>query len=273
MDDEILTIYCLSDELLTAFGHRDHPQCTMSSAEIMTVAIVAVMYYGGNFALACRCLHAPQWMPDMLGKSRFSRRLHRIKGYFLTLFSLLSISWKEANQGQIYNVDTFPIPVCDNIRINRCRLYQEERYRGYKAGKRRYFYGLKLHLLITQTGEPVEFFLTPGSTSDVSGLFGFDFDLPEGATIIADKAYNIYWFEDMLQEAGIRLLPIRKKNSKRPHEPWERGLQWLCRQQVETSGSLIDRKLPKSIHAVTTEGFELKVVLFVLAFSLSYLLR
>ena len=79
MDDEILTIYCLSDELLTAFGHRDHPQCTMSSAEIMTVAIVAVMYYGGNFALACRCLHAPQWMPDMLGKSRFSRRLHRIR--------------------------------------------------------------------------------------------------------------------------------------------------------------------------------------------------
>jgi hypothetical protein len=168
-------------------------------------------------------------------------------------------------------VDTFPIPVCDNIRISRCRLYREERYRGYKASKRRYFYGLKLHLLITQTGEPVEFFLTPGSTSDLSGLYGFDFDLPEGATIIADKAYNVYWFEDMLQEVGIHLLPIRKKNSKRPHEPWERGLQWLCRQQVETSGSLIDRRLPKSIHAVTAEGFELKLVLFVLAFSLSYL--
>lgn len=62
MDNEILTINYLSDELLTAFGHRDHPQCVMNSAEIMTVAIVAVMYYGGNFALARRCLHAPQWI-------------------------------------------------------------------------------------------------------------------------------------------------------------------------------------------------------------------
>jgi hypothetical protein len=273
MDNEILTTYYLSDELLKAMGYRNHPQCRMNDAEVMTVAIVAVMSCGGNFALARRWLHAPQWIPQMLGKSRYSRRLHRIKGCFLTLFSLLAMSWKEANTGQIYNVDTFPIPVCDNIRISRCRLYQEERYRGYKASKRRFFYGLKLHLLITETGQPVEFFLTPGSTSDVRGLYGFDFDLPEGATVIADKAYNVYWFEDMLQEAGIRLLPIRKKTSKRPHKPWERGLQWLCRQQVETSGSLIDRKLPKSIHSVTAEGFELKVVLFVLAFSLSYLLR
>jgi len=273
MDDEILTIYCLSDDLLNAFGYRDHPQCLMNGAEIMTVAIVAVSHCGGNYAQARRWLHAPHWMPVMLDKSRFSRRLHRIKGYFLTLFYLLSVRWKEVNHRQIYNVDTFPIPACDNIRISRSRLYREEKYRGYKASKRRYFYGLKLHLLITESGQPIEFFLTPGSTSDVCGLFGFDFDLPEGATIIADKAYNLFWFEELLKEAGIRLLPIRKKNSKRPHLPWERGLQWLCRQQVETSGSLLDRKLPKSIHAVTADGFELKIVLFVLAFSLSYLFK
>jgi hypothetical protein len=32
---------------------------------------------------------------------------------------------------------------------------------------------------------------------------------------------------------------------------------------VETAGSLLERLLPKSIHAVTAEGFELKVALFV----------
>jgi len=36
---------------------------------------------------------------------------------------------------------------------------------------------------------------------------------------------------------------------------------------------LIDRKLPKSIHAVTAEGFELKIVLFVLGFSITCLLK
>lgn len=59
-------------------------------------------------------------------------------------------------------------------------------------------------------------YYTLGASSDVEGLFGFDFDLPAGATIFADKVYNLYWFEDLLQEAGISLMPIRKKNSKRP---------------------------------------------------------
>jgi hypothetical protein len=38
---------------------------------------------------------------------------------------------------------------------------------------------------------------------------------------------------------------------------------------VETAGSLIEQLLPKSIHAVTSQGFELKVALFVIASSLN----
>jgi hypothetical protein len=38
---------------------------------------------------------------------------------------------------------------------------------------------------------------------------------------------------------------------------------------VETAGSLIAQLLPKSIHAVTPQGFELKVALFVIASSLN----
>ena len=41
--------------------------------------------------------------------------------------------------------------------------------------------------------------------------------------------------------------------------------------QVETAGSLIERLLPKSIHAITAKGFELKVMLFTLAASLTCL--
>lgn len=273
MDDDIVTIFCLCAELLDAFGHRDDRQCQMSSAEVMTVALVAASCFGGNYALACRWLQRPNLIPVMLSKSRFSRRLYRLRDYFILLFYIQAAVWKENNRYQVYNVDTFPVPVCDNIRIQRCRLYQGRQFRGYKASKRRYFYGLKLHLLTTATGHPVEFFLTPGATGDVSGLLAFDFDLPAGATLIADKAYNIYWYEDLLAEVDLHLLPVRKKNSKRPHQPWERGLQWLCRQQIETAGSLIDRQLPKTIHAVTPAGFELKIVLFVLSFSLSFLLK
>ena len=57
----------------------------------------------------------------------------------------------------------------------------------------------------------------------------------------------------------------RKENSLRPYPPWRTYLAAHYRKMVETAGSQIERLLPKSIHAVTQEGFELKVVLFCLA--------
>ena len=44
-------------------------------------------------------------------------------------------------------------------------------------------------------------------------------------------------------------------------------------QMIETTGSLLTNLLPKKIHATSALGFELKVVLFVLACSLNYLFK
>ena len=52
--------------------------------------------------------------------------------------------------------------------------------------------------------------------------------------------------------------------------PYVAYLQARGRNIVETTGSLIERLWPKSIHAVTSRGFELKLMLFVLAVSVSY---
>lgn len=68
-------------------------------------------------------------------------------------------------------------------------------------------------------GCPIEFFLTPGATGDVTGLQDFDFDLPTGALIVADKAYNDYEIEDILADVGLTLRPLRRSNSKRPNPP------------------------------------------------------
>jgi hypothetical protein len=71
--------------------------------------------------------------------------------------------------------------------------------------------------------------------------------------------------------AGTRPYPIRKKNSKRTLPPSIASAQHYYRKRIEIVGSLIERTLPKTIHAVTAEGFELKVFLFVLAYSLNCL--
>jgi hypothetical protein len=272
MDDQIIALFCLVDDMLKGMRHREDPQCQMSDAEVMTTAIVATLYFGGSFARARRLLEVPYYIPNMLSKSRFNRRVHRVKPLLLTLFTCLAEVWKELNADSTYSIDTFPIPACDNIRISRAKIYQGQAYRGYIPSKRRYFYGLKLHLMVTQEGQPVEFFLTPGSFGDVSGLDLFDFDLPPDSVVYADRAYNHYYMEDVLQEANRTCLqPMRKKNSKRPFPPYVRFLQYYYRKRIETSGSLLAQLLPKSIHAVTSAGFELKAVLFVLALSFNCL--
>jgi len=270
MELEIITIYVICCEFLTAIGHQEDKQGQMSDAEVMTTAIVSMLYFAGNYAQASKWLNCPQYIPTMLGKSRFSRRLNRISHLFVPCFNLIGQYWKAVNEEDIYAIDTFPIPVCDNIRISRAKIYHHEAYRGYIASKKRYFYGLKVHIMVTQQGEPVEFFISPGSGSDVAHLDQFDFDLQPGSTVYADKIYNDYLVEDRLAEDGeIDFSPFRKSNSKRPDPPWKRFLQHHYRKIVETSASLVERLLPKHIHATNAAGFELKVILFILALSFS----
>lgn len=271
MDTQIIVVFCLIEDMLTALHHHEDKQRQMSDAEIMTTAIVAMLYFKGNFCLASRFLYEGNYIPGMLSKSRFNRRLHAISDLFLTLFLRLGETWKQLNENSIYVIDSYPIAVCDNYRIRRSKIYQDEGCRGYISSKKRYFYGLRIHIMVTEHGEPVEFFLAPGAMSDTHALQLYNFDLPENSLVIGDKAFNDYTIEDIMKEAGIFLLPIRKKNSLRPLPAFVSYFQSSIRKVVETTGSLIERLLPKSIHAVTAKGFELKVALFVIASSINFL--
>jgi hypothetical protein len=274
MDDKIIATFCLCDDLLQAIHHPQDPQGQMNDAEVMTTALVAALFFRGNHESARTMLKQHGYIPQMLSKSRFSRRLHRIQGIFVILFNLLGQTWKTLNKDSIYIIDSVPIAVCDNIRIRRSKIYSDEKYRGYTASKKRYFYGLKIHLLVTSDGQPVECFLTHGGFGDVDALKYYAYELPDGSMIYADKAYNDYEIEDLLKEVDhIELLPMRKKNAKRAFPPFICFVQHYYRKMVETAGSLIEQLLPKSIHAVTSQGFELKVALFVIAYSLNCYLK
>jgi hypothetical protein len=210
------------------------------------------------------------YIPHMLSKSRWSRRLHRLTETFVILFALLGQTWKMLNTNSVYIIDSLPIAVCDHIRIRRSKIYTDKKFRGYKASMKRYFYGLKIHLMVTQDGQPVECFLTHGGFGDVDAFKYYAYELPEGSIIYADKAYKDYEIEDLLKDVDhIKLMPMRKKNAKRALPPEVSFVQHYYRKMVETAGSLIAQLLPKSIHAVTSQGFERQVALFVIAYSLN----
>ena len=271
MDLTIVAVYTICDDLLISRGHQDDPRAKMSDAEVMTTALIAARYFAGNQQTACAVLKTLGYIPNMLGHSRFNRRLHQIAEHFQTLFQVLAEGFKAENSENIFSIDTFPVAVCDNIRISRSQVYQGPDWRGRISSKRRYFYGLKAHLMVTETGKIVEAFFTPGRCSDVLGLRCYSFDLPQGSVVYADKAYCNYGIEDALAASGISLKPIRKKNAKRQYPPHEVYLQHFHRKQVEVTNSLIEQLFPKSIHAVTAKGFELKVFLFIIATSIKQL--
>jgi hypothetical protein len=55
---------------------------------------------------------------------------------------------------------------------------------------------------------------------------------------------------------------------KEQREPCLAFLGSVCRKRVETTFSQLTERFARSIHAVTARGFELKIMLTVLAFSL-----
>jgi len=190
----------------------------------------------------------------------------------MALFVLAQIHQK-TNAQRVHVVDTFPVPVCHNIRIRRCKLYRDQALRGYCASKKQYYFGLKASVIVTEAGEPVELLLVPASTADISALRAMDLNLPEASTLFGDTGFLDIGFETALrEEAGLRLVVPRRSNMKEQLDGClEYVWSYVCgvsRKRVETTFSQLTERLARSVHAVTPRGLELKILLTVLAFSL-----
>ena len=247
--------------------HAEDSRSQFSDAEVMTTAFVAMLFFGGNFERARCFLHSSGMMPRMLSRSRFSRRLSRLADLVGLLFHELGLVIKGLNLESRYSLDSFPIAVCDNIRIPRCRLARGPLWRGYSASKRRYFYGLKVQVLVTVEGVPVECSILPGSLADIQGLAEWPLSVPAGAHVAADSAYTFYEWEDHLVEQDkVRLLVARKTNSKRGDTSATHDYKQWLRRRIETVFGEIMKLFPKKIHATTLSGFLLKISLFLFAY-------
>lgn len=264
---KIIALYCIVDDLLKELHHYEDAKVRISDSEVITTAFVSVLYFGGHLENGQHFMKMKGYVPGMLGKSRFSRRLHRLSDFVLALFFYLGKRLKDMAGAAVYRLDSFPVQVCDNIRISRSKVLKGEAFRGKHAAMRRYFYGVRVQVL-TLDGIPVEFCLVPGSESDVKALGKLPFDVAPESCIYMDAGYTDYGAEDDLFEAeGVHAKVQRKKGSKRMDEPYVNFLKQHMRKQIETDFSQIKAKMLRSIHAVTQQGFLLKVALFVIAFT------
>jgi len=271
MEAKVIVAYVVCDDTIKVLKIKEDSQVRMSMAEVMTTGMVSALLFGGNLENARKYLKETGCIPNMLDKSQLNRRLRRIKKeVWIAVLNLLSLEFSKQNVNNEFIVDSCPISACKLARRNSSKLYAEKKYLGYCAAKDEFFVGLKLHMICDTKGNPIQFILLPGSENDMKAFKKFELKLPTNSSVYADKAYVDYQYEDRLvQEKQIHLLPIRKKNSKRRGGGFLAKIRAQKRKMIETAFSCIEKLMPRSIHAVTKTGFELKAILFVLAYAVS----
>lgn len=258
MDDTwIVTVYVMLAEVLEAAGHRDHPLARVSDAEVLTVAVVAAAAFQHHHERALQVLVRLGYLCAPLSVSRFNRRLHALGAWLVRMLELVAEVF--THHEVLFAIDSLPVPACQRARGERCRKVRGKEYYGFVAAKRVYFYGWRLHLVVTSQGIPVNVVLMPGSIGDLGPIHELLYGLPAGACADADKASNSKQDEaSILAETRVRLVPIRKKGMQ-PNDWLDRQHLHALRARIETVGSQVAAMGIERLHARTAAGVELKV--------------
>ena len=241
---------------MNALGHEDHVLAKVSGAEILTVAIVAARYFRNNHERALYVMIGMGYLSNKLSVSRFNRRLHKLSDWPVLLLSILGELFAT---GELFIIDSMPLPVCKRVRASRCKKVRGREYCGYCASKKQKCFGWKLHLVCTPTGLTIAFDIVPAARHDLTPIHELTVELPSGARVLGDKAYNSRPDEQSILEAvGVYLVPLRKENMLPNSWADDYDLR-QHRMVIETVNSQLEKMGFQHLHARTNGGFFVKV--------------
>ena len=265
MEQRMITIYCLIEEFFKeVMSKKGHKLAEISDAEVLFLGYLAVSDFNGNYAKA-HYYGMGMKLVNKVEYSRFIRRIIQLEEEIEQLFVFLSELFIKLNGSQIYSVDSFPVEICQIQREKRSRLWRDISMKGYNASKKRYFYGFKVHMVVTTNQEPVSCYISEGSIHDTTASFKFLSNLPKNSIVIGDKGYISSKLESFLAKFGIELSALKRKNMKSdPNHKVKRKI----RKSVETAFSVLTAKFGKVIKATSIRGFLVKLKLFILAYSI-----
>lgn len=178
-------------------------------SEIMTILIYFHQSQYRNFKAYYTehvCKHLRAEFPNLVTYERFVILMPAVLGplsaYLKSLYGRCS---------GISFMDSTALGVCDNHRIHNHKVFEGVAERG--KGSMGWFYGLKLHLVVSDCGEILACQITPGNIDDrkpvptlCKRLFG---------KLIADRGYiSQPLFEQLLATFNVQLITRLKKNMK-----------------------------------------------------------
>lgn len=135
-----------------------------------------------------------------------------------------------------YFIDSKKLPVCDNRRIHAHRVFEGVATRGKSSTG--WFFGLKLHLVINQLGQPVSFLLTPANVADNNHqVLHYLLDHLQGHCI-GDKGYLSALFEQFYEQ-GLHLITKIRTKMKNHLLPLSHKLKLRKRALIESVNDLL----------------------------------
>ena len=220
----IVEIYCIFDEFCKIFEselkkhlidvpgkRRRNRKSRVSDAEIMTVLVLFhTSHYRDlkTFYLGYVCQHMRSEFPNRLSYNRFVERQTKVALHLLLFLQTCALGKCTG----ISIIDSTPL-VCCHIK----RAHMHKTMRGWAAkGKctMGWFYGFKLHLVINDRAEIIQWMLTPGNVDDREPLRDEKFTKRLFGKLFADRGYISQSLFDMLFVDGIHLVTKIKKNMK-----------------------------------------------------------
>lgn len=263
----IITSYVILDDTLKQMGLEEDGRATITTAEIITVAVVAARYFQNHQERALCILQQQRYLPR-LSVSRFNRRLHQVLGRLRPIMT--HIRQHSLSVDSLYVVDAFPLPVCKRVRQRRCRKVRGDAFVGRCEAKREWFFGYKLHWCCDSVGIPVAFTLRPARRHERSAVHRLLTHLPVGATVVGDGAYvsgprTAFW-----QQRGIAII-AKRYGRMSPNSAAEIALL-RHRQVIEVVHSQLESMGVQRLRAHTRAGFCLKVWCSLLALMMIHLL-
>ena len=221
--DKITEVFCKVDDFcipfyenlktrqLTQAPVKRYRKPRMSDSEIITIAIL--FHLGGfrnmkHFYLNYVCKHLQSEFPNTLSYNRFVERLQSSilpMGIFLKTCCLGKCTG-------ISFIDSTPIRVCHTKREYIHKTFKGIAQKGQCSIG--WFFGFKLHIIINDKGEILDFMLTPGNTDDRKPLESKNIISKLYGKLFGDKGYiSKSLFENLFID-GIHLVTKIRKNMK-----------------------------------------------------------
>lgn len=218
--DKVTDIFCIVDEFCNHFdqstqdfilGKPSKRPPTMSKSEVISIAIL--FHLSGfrcfkHFYIYYVKKHMQSEFPNTVSYNRFTELM---QSHMLPLALFMKTCCLGTCTG-ISFIDSTILRVCKNKRIHSNKVFKDIAQVGKSTMG--YFYGFKLHLIINDKGEILNFMITTGNVDDREPLKHKGFLEKIFGKLFGDKGYISKKLTEILFVDGVHLITNLRNNMK-----------------------------------------------------------